>query len=317
MAGRNTLMRFCAGLICLTATSHRVLGEQQYGPESAPKSALSAEPSRLPDSSLQRTQDQSGAFDSLDPERSIDPERPVSEGSRLTLNTETPGIARSKKASCLIGMEVRNRQNEKLGDIKDVVMDLPSGRVNYAILCTGGFLGVGERLTAIPPITFQMSLDGDHLVINADKQKIKNAPSFARVNWPDPQMADIEAYWASDREAVGGTSAGVSVGSASGRSDSGERPQERTSHRNEPRRSDNHVFKGKITAITPENRTMTVTSKDDSRDFTLADRAILVLKTSRNPHLIDFKVGYPVAVGYHAGGNGNCIADSVSRTDAP
>jgi len=325
MTGRTTLAIFCAGLMCLTGASWRTLGEQPYRSDSAPKSAAGGQSSRLSDSSLQRNGNLI-TLDSENPERVLDVERSKLSGeSSLTGNGETQwhGIAKPNKASSLIGMEVRNQQNEKLGDIKDVVMDLPSGRISYAVLSTGGFLGLGNRLIAIPPSAFQMSADSDHLLINADRQKIMSSPSFARTNWPDPKSANFEAYWASEREAVGGAAADVSVGAGLGRSSSNDRQQDRTSDRTESRYSsdrsskENRVFKGKITAIKPEARTMRVEGEDGPRDFTFTARPTLTLKENRNPHIIDFKVGYPVSVGYHEEGKGNYVAHSVTRTDAP
>jgi len=321
MIVRRTATIFCANVICLIAMLARTSGEHQSRPDSAPKSAVSSEPARLSDSSLQRIGDdlvQSGARE-----------------SRFTVSREShrDGIAKSNKASTnkassLIGMEVCNQQNEKLGDIKDVIVDLPSGRIGYIVLSRGGFLGMGERLFAIPPSAFQISADHQRLVINADKQKLLNAPAFAKANWPDPKSDEFEAYWASDREAVGGASEDFSVGSASA---GNERANDRadsewnsnpTKSRIRSRSvgdrasSDDHIFRGRIMALNPEARTMTVEGENGSRDFTVNDKPMLNLKSSRNPHLIDFKVGYSVVVGFHEEGKGNCVAQSVTRTNA-
>jgi hypothetical protein len=61
---------------------------------------------------------------------------------------------------------------------------------------------------------------------------------------------------------------------------------------------------------------MTVEGEGGSRTFTFTAQPTLVIKSNRYPHLIDFKVGYPVAVGYHEEG-GKCVAHSVIRRDAP
>ena len=54
-------------------------------------------------------------------------------------------------ASTLIGNPVRNREGEDLGKIEDFMMDLETGRVAYAVLSFGGFLGVGNKLFAVTP----------------------------------------------------------------------------------------------------------------------------------------------------------------------
>ena len=57
---------------------------------------------------------------------------------------------REMRASKLIGSEVKNAQGENLGEIKDLVIDVNHGRVHYAILSFGGFLGMGDKLFAFP-----------------------------------------------------------------------------------------------------------------------------------------------------------------------
>jgi len=154
-----------------------------------------------------------------------------------------------------------------------------------------------------------------------------NAPTFASTNWPDPLSGNFEAYWMSDRDAVGAPSAEVSVGAGAGESSRKDRDytenkssrdyQERATYdrgRDSSERPswENQVFKGRITAINPETRTMTVEGEDGSRDFTFTDRPTLTLKKGRNAHLIDFKVGYPVTVGYHEEGE-NCVAHGIKQ----
>src|ERR1039457_4629697 len=58
------------------------------------------------------------------------------------------------KASDLIGMTVKNNQNEKLGKVEDLAVDVESGRIVQVIISTGGFMGMGNSLTAVPPGAF-------------------------------------------------------------------------------------------------------------------------------------------------------------------
>lgn len=114
-------------------------------------------------------------------------------------------VLHGNKASGLLGMEVRNKQNEKLGEIKDVVMDLPSGKVSYAVLAVGGFLGLGEKLIALPPSAFTLSSDGHTLAIDADKSKIQAAPGFAATSWPSVHNPEIK-FWSNEATGAPGTS---------------------------------------------------------------------------------------------------------------
>lgn len=107
-------------------------------------------------------------------------------------------VRASDKASGLIGMEVRNRQNENLGEIKDLVLDLNSGKISYAVLAVGGFLGLGEKMIALPPGALRVSNDRGHLILDADKSKIQAAPGFAATAWPSVNDPQINQYWKFD-----------------------------------------------------------------------------------------------------------------------
>jgi sporulation protein YlmC with PRC-barrel domain len=88
------------------------------------------------------------------------------------------------KASKVMGMKVRNRQNEDVGTIKDLAVDVPSGRIAYAVLSVGGFLGMGDKLIAVPidALTPQQGEEG--FLIDADKDRLAQAPGFSERNWP-------------------------------------------------------------------------------------------------------------------------------------
>ena len=53
-------------------------------------------------------------------------------------------------ATAVIGDSVVNRAGESLGKIEELMLDLEKGRVAYAILSFGGFMGMGEKLFAVP-----------------------------------------------------------------------------------------------------------------------------------------------------------------------
>jgi sporulation protein YlmC with PRC-barrel domain len=91
-------------------------------------------------------------------------------------------------ASTLTGDNVVNMQNEDLGKIEHIMLDLASGRVAYAVLSFGGFLGMGNKLFAIPWSSLTVDTVNKQLVMNVDKKLLENAPGFNEENWPD--MAD-------------------------------------------------------------------------------------------------------------------------------
>lgn len=79
---------------------------------------------------------------------------------------------------------VRNRQGEDLGSIKDVVIDINDGCIAYAALAFGGFLGLGEDLYAIPWEALEYNASDDSFVLEVSKERLENAPSFDKDNWP-------------------------------------------------------------------------------------------------------------------------------------
>jgi sporulation protein YlmC with PRC-barrel domain len=93
------------------------------------------------------------------------------------------------KASKFIGMRVRNKHNQDLGKINDVVIDLPSGKIAYAAMSVGGMLGVGDKLVAVPIEAFTPDQGQKGLVLDIDQQKLKQAPGFSQNNWPDLNAA--------------------------------------------------------------------------------------------------------------------------------
>ena len=53
------------------------------------------------------------------------------------------------RASKLIGVNVYNEANEKIGEIEELIVD-KSGKVDNVVLGVGGFLGMGEHYVAVP-----------------------------------------------------------------------------------------------------------------------------------------------------------------------
>jgi sporulation protein YlmC with PRC-barrel domain len=98
------------------------------------------------------------------------------------------------EADTLEGNDVVNAQGEKLGDIKSIMIDVPSGRVAYAVLSSGGFLGIGDKLFAIPWSALTLDADNKCFILNIDKERLKNAPGFDKDHWPS--MADQR--WATE-----------------------------------------------------------------------------------------------------------------------
>lgn len=88
----------------------------------------------------------------------------------------------------VINVKVKNPADEDLGKICEVMLDKTSGRVAYAVLESGSFLGMGGKLFALPWDAIHYDPVKECFLLNVDKEKLKNAPGFDKDHWPD--MAD-------------------------------------------------------------------------------------------------------------------------------
>ena len=115
------------------------------------------------------------------------------------MQTYTTTSSRVLRSTNIVGESVKNMAGESLGEIKDLVMDIDRGRVAYAVLSFGGFLGMGNKLFAIPWHALEPSRSDRTFVLNVPKERLEKAPGFDKDNWPD--MADtrwgttIHAYY--------------------------------------------------------------------------------------------------------------------------
>ena len=111
-------------------------------------------------------------------------------------------------ASTLTGDKVRNTEGEVLGHLEEIVIDLEGGRVSYAVLASGGFLGLGDKFFAVPWDLLTVDTDSKEIVLDVSKEAIQNAPGFDKDNWPDTNdrawIVDVyryygrEPYWDDD-----------------------------------------------------------------------------------------------------------------------
>ena len=120
---------------------------------------------------------------------------------------------RVRRASKILGSDVKNLQGDKLGNIKELVVDPDHGRIVYAVLSVGGFLGIKDKLFAVPWGALRLSRDKEHYTLDIDKEKLKSAPGFDQRAWPDMAnehgRAAVYKYqnhtpdWQQDRGSVG------------------------------------------------------------------------------------------------------------------
>ncbi len=102
------------------------------------------------------------------------------------------------KATDLIGLKLENREEQKVGSVADLALDLQSGQVVQVLVSTGGFLSLGQRTVALPPSLFRYDAPGKPLRLNLTADRLRAAPSFEMSRWADYYQSDAVA--ASNRD---------------------------------------------------------------------------------------------------------------------
>lgn len=88
-------------------------------------------------------------------------------------------------ASTLNGTSIKHPKGEGLGDIKDLMIDLSTSRVAYAVVEFGGLLGIGSKLFAVPIKALRQDAGNKCFVLDASKASLENAAGFDKDHWPD------------------------------------------------------------------------------------------------------------------------------------
>ncbi len=108
-------------------------------------------------------------------------------------------------AVSLTGDEVVNAAGDDLGKIEAIMLDVKSGRIAYAVLSFGGFLGLGSKLFAIPWPALTLDAAQKRFVLDVSRERLESAPGFDKDHWPSMadrawatdihEYYDIEPYW--------------------------------------------------------------------------------------------------------------------------
>lgn len=94
-------------------------------------------------------------------------------------------------ASTIIGDSVvAAATGEDLGEIEDLMIDLDHNRIAYAVLSFGGFLGLGDKLFAVPMESLALDAPNHQFILDASRETLENAPGFDKDDWPDTADRD-------------------------------------------------------------------------------------------------------------------------------
>lgn len=129
--------------------------------------------------------------------------------SRSDTMTSLPGTGTAEvKGNKLIGADVKGPDNEKIGDVSEVLVST-EGKVNAIIVSVGGFLGVGDRQVALPWEQLRFSSEGNDLIVmsSATKDALKAMPEYQ-----DPAKAQDRSRMSNQGQDSNGSTNGMGSG---------------------------------------------------------------------------------------------------------
>lgn len=97
---------------------------------------------------------------------------------------------RTLGATTLIHDKVVNLNGERVGKIEELMIDVTTGRVAYAVLSFGGILGIRTKLFAVPWSALTVDETRQQFVVNVQRETLEKMPGFDRDHWPD--LNDLE-----------------------------------------------------------------------------------------------------------------------------
>lgn len=108
-------------------------------------------------------------------------------------------------AGTLSGDDVVNRDGDKLGWLKEIMIDMNHGTVAYGVVARGGFGSIGEKLFAVPWELFSVDLEAHSLILDIAEDLLDSSPGFDPDNWPsfDEELrAGVHEYYGLDPSPV-------------------------------------------------------------------------------------------------------------------
>ncbi|MEO6669513.1 MAG: PRC-barrel domain-containing protein [Ferruginibacter sp.] len=117
---------------------------------------------------------------------------------------EDPNINAQLKfltASSIIGDKVHDLEDKHMGHIKDIMIDVRNGKIEYYVIEFGGFLGIGEKFFAIPFPLLRVDPEHKRFTFLEKKETIAKAPGFDKHHWPETNEHKTEyvrmsySYW--------------------------------------------------------------------------------------------------------------------------
>jgi sporulation protein YlmC with PRC-barrel domain len=100
-------------------------------------------------------------------------------------------------STSIVGDKVHNPAGEQLGGIKDIMIDLETGKIVYFVIEFGGFLGIGVKYFAIPFSLLKVDPENKQFIFDQSRDAMSEAPGFDMDHWPDTNihLEKVNEYW--------------------------------------------------------------------------------------------------------------------------
>jgi sporulation protein YlmC with PRC-barrel domain len=131
----------------------------------------------------------------------LDQKEQLFENDNLSGENKGPLLPNQKgrylTASSLVGDKVVNPGGEDLGEIKEIMLDLETGKIDYFVIEFGGFLGLGVKYFAIPFRLLKLDAPNKKFVFEHAREILEKAPGFDMDHWPDTNLHfdEVHSYW--------------------------------------------------------------------------------------------------------------------------
>ncbi|HSZ24587.1 MAG TPA: PRC-barrel domain-containing protein [Cytophagaceae bacterium] len=105
--------------------------------------------------------------------------------------------ARVLTATSIIGDKVENKKGEIIGKIKDIMLNIQEGNIEYIVIEFGGFLGFGEKLFAVPFSALKLNHKKEDFILDVEKEFLEKAPGFNKEHWPETNSHyfEVSSHW--------------------------------------------------------------------------------------------------------------------------
>ena len=126
------------------------------------------------------------------------------ESAAIVSSVPESGTTASWRASEVIGQSVKNAGDETIGEVEDLLIDMKNGQIHVVVISSGGFLGMGDTLSAVPVTALRYDVDAKAFKTKLTKEQLVKAPQFKKTEWPDFSTATNMEAMRSYRDSIGG-----------------------------------------------------------------------------------------------------------------